>query len=88
MKSPPATFSIFSRQDATFYFLNVAPQWKKFNSGNWLALELKIRAFAQDNEVGPPTYSHRQQQNFIAWISTTTISTPNPSSFYTLHVLK
>jgi DNA/RNA endonuclease G (NUC1) len=46
------TFHIsFSRQDATFYFLNVAPQWKKFNSGNWLALELKIRAFAQDNEV-------------------------------------
>jgi len=38
------------RQDATFYFLNVAPQWKKFNSGNWLAVELKVRSFAEKNQ--------------------------------------
>jgi DNA/RNA non-specific endonuclease len=41
----PAIFLF--RQDATFYYLNVAPQWKKFNSGNWLAVELQTRWLAQ-----------------------------------------
>jgi hypothetical protein len=41
---------LFFRQDATFYFLNVAPQWKKFNSGNWLSSELQVRHFAEEHE--------------------------------------
>ena len=48
------------RQDATFYYLNVAPQWKKFNAGNWLQVELQTRWYAQrtnkDLEIYTGTY--------------------------------
>lgn len=44
-------FIHFLRQDATFYLLNTAPQWKKINGGNWLNVEAEIRGFAQHYQV-------------------------------------
>ncbi|XP_076299834.1 salivary endonuclease-like [Lasioglossum baleicum] len=38
-----------SQQNATFHYLNSAPQWGGFNSGNWNALELSIRKFTKSN---------------------------------------
>lgn len=34
-----------SQQRATFYFINVAPQWQRFNGGNWERVESGIREF-------------------------------------------
>ncbi|XP_046402161.1 uncharacterized protein LOC124168092 [Ischnura elegans] len=37
--SPDADFALQSQQDATYHFINVAPQWQEFNNGNWKVLE-------------------------------------------------
>ena len=34
-----------SFQDATYYFINVAPQFQAFNNGNWKILEGKTRTY-------------------------------------------
>ncbi len=36
-------------QDATFYYINCAPQWQSFNAGNWLGIEDGVRAYVEDN---------------------------------------
>ena len=41
-----ALSSAFSGQDATFTFIDVAPQWQSFNAGNWLDLENGVRDLA------------------------------------------
>lgn len=33
--APDADFIDASSQDASYYFLNAAPQWQSFNNGNW-----------------------------------------------------
>ena len=33
-------------QDATYYFMNAAPQFQSFNNGNWKALEYNTRDLA------------------------------------------
>nr|UVJ48449.1 dsRNase1 [Hyphantria cunea] len=37
-------FVFATGQRATFYFINVAPQWQPFNAGNWNWLEQNLRA--------------------------------------------
>ena len=37
-------------QDATYYFINVAPQFQSFNNGNWKALEMNTRDLAMKYE--------------------------------------
>ncbi|XP_055534504.1 uncharacterized protein LOC129723986 [Wyeomyia smithii] len=34
-----------TQQNATFWFLNAAPQWQAFNEGNWLKIEDSTRRF-------------------------------------------
>ncbi|XP_059479958.1 uncharacterized protein LOC132199337 [Neocloeon triangulifer] len=41
-----ADFVYGSHHRATFWFLNVAPQWQTFNGGNWNNLEMSSRTFA------------------------------------------
>merc|ERR1712106_999847 len=41
--SPDAAFVYNVMQDATYYFMNVAPQFQSFNNGNWKALEYNTR---------------------------------------------
>jgi len=41
--SPDAAFVYNVMQDATYYFVNVAPQFQSFNNGNWKALEYNTR---------------------------------------------
>ena len=33
---------------STFYYINAAPQWQTFNSGNWLSVENSVRSLAED----------------------------------------
>jgi len=44
--APDANFVYEVLQDATYYFINVAPQFQSFNGGNWKALELDVRNLA------------------------------------------
>ncbi|CAB3363862.1 Hypothetical predicted protein [Cloeon dipterum] len=41
-----ADFVYGSHHRATFWFLNVAPQWQTVNGGNWNNLEMSTRSFA------------------------------------------
>jgi len=41
--APDAAFIYNVMQDATYYFVNVAPQFQSFNNGNWKALEGAVR---------------------------------------------
>ena len=44
--SPDAAFVYNAFQDATYYFVNVAPQFQSFNNGAWKALEGAVRDYA------------------------------------------
>jgi len=44
-----ADFVYGSAQRATFWFLNVAPQWQTFNGANWAQIEDSARDFAATN---------------------------------------
>lgn len=39
------------QQQATFYFINVAPQWQSFNAGNWQYIEDGVRRFVADRGI-------------------------------------
>lgn len=39
-------FVFEAQQKATYYYINVAPQWQTFNNGNWKALEIDLRNYA------------------------------------------
>ncbi|XP_055325389.1 uncharacterized protein LOC129579371 [Sitodiplosis mosellana] len=40
-----ADYVFATQQLATFYYINVAPQWQSFNDGNWLQIEIGVRTF-------------------------------------------
>jgi len=50
--TPNADFATQDKRDATFFFINAAPQWQYFNggSGNWARLEKAIREYAQEGQ--------------------------------------
>jgi DNA/RNA endonuclease G (NUC1) len=55
-----ADFIYGSQQRATFWFLNVAPQWQSFNGANWAQLEDSARDYAagSGNDVIVYTGTH------------------------------
>ncbi|XP_050514381.1 uncharacterized protein LOC126889793 [Diabrotica virgifera virgifera] len=57
-----ADFVYESLQKATFRFINIAPQWDKFNAGNWNEAEINSRNYAHnrrvDLQVWTGTYGH------------------------------
>ena len=44
--APDADFIDAGSQDATYYYINAAPQWQSFNNGNWKSLEFGVRDLA------------------------------------------
>jgi len=58
--APKADFVYAPEQRATFYYVNVAPQWMAFNAGNWNAIEAAVRnlvdRLGRDLEVFTGTY--------------------------------
>jgi hypothetical protein len=55
--SARADFVYGSQQRATFYFVNVSPQWQIFNAGNWERLESSVRAYADRNKLDLVVYT-------------------------------
>jgi hypothetical protein len=55
--SAKADFVYGSQQNATFHFVNVAPQWQTFNRGNWKALESSVRAYADKKKLDLLVYT-------------------------------
>lgn len=47
-QAPKADYIFGSQQDATFYFVNVGPQWQAFNAYNWERVEDGVRTMAAD----------------------------------------
>ena len=46
--TPDASMVYDFQQRATYYFINVAPQFQAFNNGNWKYLEGKARGLAKE----------------------------------------
>lgn len=54
---PKADFVFGSQQRATFYYVNVSPQWQKFNSGNWERVETSARNLAAKRNINLDVYT-------------------------------
>ncbi|GLV41927.1 uncharacterized protein CBL_00389 [Carabus blaptoides fortunei] len=58
--APMEDFIYTAQEKATFYFMNAAPQWNSFNTGNWNLLENNVRELAtkssKDYDVYTGTY--------------------------------
>ncbi|XP_067008540.2 uncharacterized protein [Anabrus simplex] len=52
-----ADFVFGNQHRATFYYVNVAPQWQTFNGGNWAVLEQDVRQLASDRGVDLEVYT-------------------------------
>lgn len=52
-----ADFVYGSQQRATFFYVNVAPQWHTLNSNNWNELEMSVRNFAGKRKLDLVVYS-------------------------------
>jgi DNA/RNA endonuclease G (NUC1) len=50
-------FILATEQQATFLFINVAPQWQTFNGQNWVAVEISARKLASDRGIYLDVYS-------------------------------
>lgn len=44
-------------QQATFYFLNAAPQWQQFNGGNWATLEDHLKRYVDRKNIRVEIYT-------------------------------
>lgn len=52
-----ADFIMASPQRATFLFVNVAPQWQSFNSGNWQRMENGVRSMVTNRQISIDCYT-------------------------------
>ena len=55
--APDGDFIDGGSQDATYYYINTAPQWQAFNNGNWKYLETSVRNKASERSLTYTTYS-------------------------------
>ncbi|XP_023167674.2 uncharacterized protein LOC111597291 [Drosophila hydei] len=49
--SAKTDFIFGAAQQATFFFVNAAPQWQTFNAGNWERVEDSVRKFVADENI-------------------------------------
>ncbi|KAK2581469.1 hypothetical protein KPH14_005136 [Odynerus spinipes] len=88
-----ADFVYGALQMATFWYLNAAPQWLSFNSGNWNSLEGNVRKFASDRSLDLDVYTgvHGQmtlpnargkQQPIYLYVNGTTRAIPVPKFYW------
>jgi len=47
--TPNSDFGEDNEREETFILTNAAPQWQRFNEGNWLAIEAAIRDYVNGN---------------------------------------
>lgn len=52
-----ADFIFGAHQMATFYYINAAPQWQTFNSGNWLQIEVGIKYYIAKRNIDTDIYT-------------------------------
>ena len=55
--APDADFIDAGSQDASYYYINAAPQWQSFNNGNWKALETGTRDLAISRDIDLVIYT-------------------------------
>uniref|UniRef100_A0A182JWX9 DNA/RNA non-specific endonuclease/pyrophosphatase/phosphodiesterase domain-containing protein n=1 Tax=Anopheles christyi TaxID=43041 RepID=A0A182JWX9_9DIPT len=51
-----ADFVYATQQNATFWFLNAAPQWQNFNAGNWERIESSVKSFVAARNIHVRVY--------------------------------
>ncbi|XP_049762919.1 uncharacterized protein LOC126090078 [Schistocerca cancellata] len=50
-------FMLRIQQNATYFYVNAAPQWKSFNGANWNTMENDVRSYAQNTLVNLEIYT-------------------------------
>ncbi|KAH8405240.1 hypothetical protein KR222_000071, partial [Zaprionus bogoriensis] len=55
--SAKTDFIFGAAQQASFLFVNVAPQWQTFNGGNWERIEDSVRKFVADENITVDCYT-------------------------------
>ncbi|XP_043251634.1 uncharacterized protein LOC122396923 [Colletes gigas] len=55
--SAKSDFIYGSQQNATFSYLNAAPQWASFNGGNWMYLEVGVQNFTRQSSRDIEVYT-------------------------------
>lgn len=55
--SAKTDFVFGAAQQASFFFVNVAPQWQTFNAGNWERIEDSVRKFVADENITVDCYT-------------------------------
>ncbi|EDW94353.1 uncharacterized protein LOC6533941 [Drosophila yakuba] len=55
--SAKTDFVFGAAQQASFFFVNVAPQWQTFNGGNWERIEDSVRKFVADENITVDCYT-------------------------------
>lgn len=94
-----ADFIYGSQQRATFYFVNAAPQWQKFNALNWVAVEDGSRNLASDRNINLDIYvgtygtmslkdASSTWREIFLYVSGTTKQIPVPKIFYRILINK
>ena len=81
-------------QDATYYYINCAPQWQSFNNGNWKALETAVRNLAAGRLADYTVYTGthglltlpdkkgQQQPIYLATDSNNNVAIPAPKFYW------
>lgn len=66
--TPNSDFGDEEEREETFILTNAAPQWQRFNEGNWLAIEAAIRNYVDDNSSEVYVFTGTGKCLFI-WVS-------------------